>query len=154
VPVAVLFLVSLFVAGCGSSGSSTSTEATATITKAQFVAKGNAVCVAGDKAQEAKIVALFKAHGLQENEEPTKAQLVEATEAVYVPSVQGQIDGLTALGAPSGEEQAVSSALKGAQEAVNAVKANPELAFAKESPFHSVAQELHALGLTHCAPNG
>jgi uncharacterized protein (UPF0303 family) len=69
VPVAVLFLVSLFVAGCGSSGSSTSTEATATITKAQFVAKGNAVCVAGDKAQEAKIVALFKAHGLQENED-------------------------------------------------------------------------------------
>jgi hypothetical protein len=148
-----LALACLLMAGCGSGGS-TATESTTSISKSEFVAKGNAVCAAGDRAQEAKVEAFLKAQGLKANEEPTKTQLIEVTEAVFVPSVQKQIDGLTAIGAPNGEEQRVNSALKGAQEAINEVKANPQLAFAKEPPFHAVAQDLHALGLTKCAPNG
>lgn len=151
--VAVLaFAVS--VAGCGSSSSSTTTtETTAAITKAEFIAKGNAICVIGDKAQEAEINAYAKKLGLKENQEPTKAQKAELVEAVLAPNIQTQIDGVKALGAPSGEEQQVNSALEASQQALNKVKANPELAFAKESPFHAAGQQLHALGLTKCARN-
>jgi hypothetical protein len=149
-----LFLACLLLAGCGSGGSTTTTESSTSISKSEFVAKGNAVCAAGDRTQEAKVEAFLRAQGLKANEEPTKAQLVEVTEAVFVPSVQNQIDGLTALGAPSGEEQRVNSALTGAQEAIDKIRANPQMAFAKEPPFHAAAQELHALGLTKCAPNG
>ena len=48
----------------------------------------------------------------------------------------------------------MSSTLEGTQEAIDKVREEPELAFAKKDPFHSVAEELRALGLTKCAPNG
>jgi len=152
VPIAVLLLAGLFVAGCGSS-STTTTATTATITKAEFVAKGNAICAAGNKAQQAGINAFFKKHGLKENQQPTKAQQAEAVNTVLVPGIQSQINAVKNIGAPSGEEQQVNSALEASQQDLNKVKANPELAFAKESAFADAGKQLHALGLTKCAPN-
>ena len=91
-PVVTLLLASLLVAGCGSSGSSTSTETTVAITKAEFVKQGNAICVAGEKAQEAEAEAFFNAKGLKNrNEQPTKAQKDEVAETVFVPNIQKQI---------------------------------------------------------------
>jgi hypothetical protein len=143
-------IVGVCVAGCGSSSSTT--ETTAAISKAEFVAKGNAVCVKGEKAQEAEVNAFVKKHGL-DNKKPTKAQEVELVETVFAPNIQSQIDGVKALGAPSGEEQQVSSALELAQQALEKVEANPELAFGKQNPFAAAGKELHALGLKKCAPN-
>jgi hypothetical protein len=145
-------IVGICVAGCGSSSSSTSTEATAAISKAEFVAKGNAVCVKGEKSQEAEVNAYFKKHGL-ENKKPSKAQEAELVETVLVPNIQSQIDGVEALGAPSGEEQQVSSALELSQQALERIEANPELAFGNKDVFAAAGKQLHALGLTKCAPN-
>ena len=147
--VGMLLIAGLIVAGCGSSSSTTTT--TVAITKAEFVAKGNAICVGGQKTQEAAFNAYAKKHGFKENQEPTKAQKAELAEHVLVPNVQTQINAVKALGAPSGEEQEVNSALEASQQALDKVKANPELAFAKQSPFHAAGIELHALGLTQCA---
>jgi hypothetical protein len=151
-PVGVLLFAGLAVAGCGSSSSTTSTTTTtAAISKAEFVAKGNAICVAGEKAQEARFEAFAKQHGISEKKEPTKAQQKELAEAVLIPNIQSQINAVKALGAPSGEEQQVSSALEASQQALDKVKANPELAFSKQSPFAAAGKQLHALGLTKCA---
>ncbi len=146
-------IVGVCVAGCGSSNSTTTTETTATITKAEFVAKGNAVCIKGEKAQEAEINAYAKKHGFNENQQPTKAQNAELVETVLVPNIQSQIDGVKALGAPSGEEQQVNSALELSQQTLEKIEANPELAFGKEDPFAAAGKQLHALGLKECAPN-
>jgi hypothetical protein len=143
-------IVGVCVAGCGSSSSTT--ETTAAISKAEFVAKGNAVCVKGEKAQEAEVNAYVKKHGL-ENKKPSKAQEVELVETVFAPNIQSQIDGVKALGAPNGEEQQVSSALELSQQALEKVEANPELAFGKQDPFAAAGKQLHALGLKECAPN-
>jgi hypothetical protein len=147
--VGALLFAGLLVAGCGSSSSSTTT--TATISKAEFVAKGNASCVAGEKKQEAEFAAFAKKHGISEKEEPTKAQKTELVDAVFIPNIQSQIDSIRALGAPSGEEQQVTSALETAEEALNKVKADPEIAFGQPSPFKATGEQLHALGLTQCA---
>jgi hypothetical protein len=144
-------IVGVCVAGCGS-GSSTTTETTAAITKAEFVAKGNAVCVKGEKAQEAEINAYVKKNGL-EKQKPTKAQNVEIVETVLAPNIQSQIDGVKALGAPSGEEQQVNFALELAQQTLEKIEANPELAFGKGNAFAAAGKQLHALGLKECAPN-
>lgn len=143
-------IVGVSVAGCGSS--STTTETTAAITKAEFVSKGNAVCVKGEKAQEAEINAYVKKHGL-EKKKPSKAQNVELVETVLAPNIQSQIDEVKALGAPSGEEQQVSSALELSQQTLEKIEANPELAFGKEDPFAAAGKQLHALGLKDCAPS-
>lgn len=138
-------------AGCGSSSSNTTTAATAAISKAEFVAKGNAICLAGNKEQNLEFMAFAKKHGFSEKSEPTKAQQTELVNAVFIPNIQGQIDSVKALGAPSGEEQQVTSVLESAQERLNKVKTKPELAFAKPSPFKATGELLHALGLTQCA---
>jgi hypothetical protein len=148
--VLVLLLTGLLMAGCGSSGSSSSTETTTSISKAEFVAKGNAICIAGEKAQNAAFEAFAKAHGLN-NKEPTKAQMTEIVENVAGPNIQHQISAVKALGAPSGEEQQVEEALETSQQALEKLEANPELLFAKQSPFHEAGQQLHAVGLTQCA---
>lgn len=145
-------VVGVCAAGCGSSSNSTSTETTAAISKAEFVAKGNAVCVKGEKAQEAEINAYFKEHGLK-NKKPSKAQEAELVETVLVPNIQSQINGVKALGAPSGEEQQVSSALELSQQTLEKIEANPELAFGKKDTFAAAGKQLHALGLKECAPN-
>jgi hypothetical protein len=144
-------IVGVCVAGCGSS-SSTTTETTAAITKAEFVAKGNAVCVKGEKAQEAEINAYIKKNGL-EKQKPTKAQNVEIVETVLAPNIQSQINGVKALGAPSGEERQVNSALELSQQTLEKIEANPELAFGKGNAFAAAGKQLHALGLKECAPN-
>jgi ABC-type branched-subunit amino acid transport system ATPase component len=146
-PAGLLLIGGLVVGGCGSS----STTTTATITKTEFVAKGNAICVAGQKAQNLQVEAYAKKHGFKQNQEPTKAQEVELAEHVLIPNIQSQINAVKALGAPSGEEKQVNSALEASQQALDKFKANPELVFAKESPFHAAGVELHALGLTQCA---
>jgi hypothetical protein len=144
-------IVGVCVAGCGSSNS-TSTETTAAISKVEFVAKGNAVCVKGEKAQEAEINAYVKKNGL-EKQKPTKAQNVEIVETILAPNIQSQINGVKALGAPSGEEQQVSSALELSQQTLEKIEANPELAFGKKNTFAAAGKQLHALGLKKCAPN-
>jgi hypothetical protein len=144
-------VVGVCVAGCGSS-SSTTTETTAAITKAEFVAKGNAVCVKGEKAQESEVNAYIKKHGL-ENKKPSRAQEAELVETVLVPNIQSQIDGVKALGAPAGEEQQVNSAVKLSQQALEKIEANPELAFGEENVFAAAGKQLHALGLKECAPS-
>jgi len=150
--VMVALVVGVCGAGCGSSSNSTSTETTATISKAEFVAKGNAVCVKGEKAQEAEINAYVKKHGL-ENKKPTTAQQAELVETVFAPNIQSQIDGVKALGAPSGEEQQVSSALELSQQTLEKIEANPELVFGNKDVFAAAGKQLHALGLTKCASN-
>jgi hypothetical protein len=147
-----VLIVGVSVSGCGSSSSSTATETTAAITKAEFTSKGNAVCVKGEKAQEAEINAYVKKHGL-EKKKPTKAQNVELVKTVLAPNIQSQIDGVRALGAPTGEEQQVNSALELSQQTLEKIEANPELAFGKESAFAAAGKQLHALGLKECAPN-
>ncbi len=152
--VGALLFAGLLVAGCGSSSSSTTTTTTAAISKAEFVAKGNAICAAGTKKEEAGFMAFAKQHGISEKEEPTKAQQAELVETVFAPNIQSQIDSVKALGAPSGEEQQVTSALETAQETLNKVKAKPELAFSEQNPFKATGEQLHALGLTQCAKEG
>jgi len=142
----------IIVAGCGSS-SSTTTETTAAITEAEFVKQGNAVCAKGEKEQQAEFTAYAKKNGLKENQEPTKVQQVELVETVFAPNIQSQIDGVKALGAPSGEEQQVSAALETSQQTLDKAKANPALFFGNESLFAAAGKQLHALGLKDCAPN-
>jgi hypothetical protein len=151
VPVGILLIATSAVAGCGSSSSTTTSTAMATISKAEFVAKGNAICAAGNKSQEAALNAFFKAHAA--NQKPTKAQEAQAVETILAPSVKAQISAVENIGSPSGQEQQVKTALESSKAALKTVEANPEEAFSKQDPFHTAGTQLHALGLTKCAPN-
>jgi hypothetical protein len=147
---AAALIAGALVAGCGSSSS---TETTAALSKAEFLVEGNAVCVKGEKAQEAEVNAYVKKHGL-ENKKPSTAQAAEMVETIFAPNIQGQIDGVKALTPPSSLENQVETAIELSEEALEKVEADPSLIFSnQESPFAEAGKELHSLGLTKCAPS-
>jgi hypothetical protein len=146
---AAILAVVVLVAGCGSSKSTTSTAAAKpALTKAQFLAQGNAICNAGNSTLAVAQKALEKAVG---NAAPSAAQVAAYVNGVFVPSIQGQIEKIGALGAPAGEEAAVAHLLGQAQADLNQVKSKPTLLLGARNPFADFARAAHAYGLTACA---
>jgi hypothetical protein len=143
--VAGLSMLALLAAGCGSSSSGASTAATVSgpVTKADFVAQANAICVKGTQRTE-------KA-GQSLGNSPTEAEAAVAVPAKFVPAVQAQIDELKALSPPPGEEAAVTSMLNLAQSDLDKIKSEPKLAFETKT-FADFASVAHAYGLKACAP--
>ena len=141
--VAALLIVGL-AAGCGSSNSSSSTS-TAALSKPSFLARANAICKEGSQKQGAAQSALGK--------QPSQAQVTTYVNTSLAPNIQAQIDGVRALGAPSGDQATVTKMLDTAQADLNKVKANPALLTGKTDPFADFANLAHPYGLTSCAPN-
>ncbi len=142
--IAATLIVGLGAAGCGSSSSSSTTSTTA-LTKAEFLTKGNAICSRGNKTLNA---AQQKAFG---NKKPSQAQLTTFVKTSFTPIVQGQIDAIRALGAPSGDEATVTKMLDSAQQGLNKVKSNPALLAGGPDSFANFRKLAHPYGLTACA---
>jgi maltose-binding protein MalE len=143
--VGVLALAAL-VAGCGSSsGDST----TASLSKAEFIKQGDAICQKGNKEIETGFEAFMKENGIKG--EPSKAQGVEISETVLIPSIETQSEELRALGAPSGEEGEISAMLDALDEGVEEAEEDPEALLASESdPFGPANKMASEYGLKVC----
>jgi hypothetical protein len=142
----VALLIAGVVAGCGGSSTSSSatksTAAAATITKAQLVAKANAICTTGNGP--------ILAAGAQLASHPSRAQVVSIVEHVYVPSIESQLSSIKALGVPAGEEAVVARMLKLAEADLAKLKHNPALV--TTDVFGGFARVAHPYGLVACAP--
>jgi hypothetical protein len=150
VGIAAVCSIGLLVAGCGSSKSSTaSTPAKPALTKATFLAQANAICEEGNQKLAAAQQVLEKTVGAKA---PNEAQITAYATAVFIPSIQGQIEKIRALGAPAGEEATLTHMLGVAQADLNQVKSKPSV-LVSGRPFASFAKLAHPYGLTACAKN-
>ncbi len=144
-----LSLVALALAGCGGSGAGSSTQTSAatqaSISKAVFLARANAICVRGNAASKAARARLGAS--------PSEEQIVAFVRRTEVPAVQAQIDQLRALGAPAGDGATIKKMLDVAQQAVSRVKVVPTILTTGEDVFAPFAALAHPYGLTSCAPN-
>jgi hypothetical protein len=118
----------------GDDTSAASETTAAAISEADFVAQGNAICKAGNSELGAG---------------PQDGDLEAFVTDTLVPNIQGQIDALTALGAPEGQEEEVSQFLEDAQTQLDALESDP--ASISESTFDEANQQATALGLDECA---
>lgn len=146
VAAAALVLVALLVAGCGSSSSSSSSTAAAKpqLTKAQFIAQGNAICAQGNK----NLAGPEKALGTS----PTDAQFAAFITGPFKSEIQRQIDAIRALNAPSAEQATIKRIFDLAQSELDQVTSDPKAAkTATVSPFKEFGAAAHAYGLTVCA---
>lgn len=123
------------VAGCGSSKPA--------ITKTAFLTKGNAICAQGNKVTNAA--------GASLGNNPTRAQVVAVVKTKFVPSIQGSITSIRALGAPKGDKAKVTNMLNLAQADLNKVKSNPLVLVGNSNTFADFAKVAHPYGLTQCA---
>jgi hypothetical protein len=135
---AAVLAAGLAPAGCGSSSNNTA------LSKPEFVVKANAICAEGNN----KVESVEKSLGSK----PSPAQLSTFVTGTLVPSIQGQIDGVRALAAPSGGQTTITHMLDVAQEDLNKAKSDPALLASGQNPFASFAALAHRYGLTECAP--
>jgi hypothetical protein len=143
VAVAGLLIAGLGTAGCGSSSTKTTKTATVpAITKAELVAKANAICTTGNGP--------LLAAGAKLAGHPSPAQVVAIVQNTYVPSIEAQIRAINALGVPPGEQATIAKMLKLAEADLNKLKRNPALV--STDVFGGFARVAHPYGLTACAP--
>ena len=136
--------VAFLIAGCGSSDDST-TDSGSTVTKADFVKQGQAICAAGNKEIEEGFKEI-----LPSGKKPSEDQIAEAMETVLIPSVKKQLGEIEEIGAPEGEDEAVDAFIAGAEGELEKGEEDPQ-SLASESSFSKTSKEAAALGLTNCA---
>jgi hypothetical protein len=138
----------LAAAGCGSSshvgatGAATTATATATLPKAEFIAKANAICESANASLATDVVKLAG--------HPSRTEAAQIISGSFLPAINRQMSEIAALGMPRGEETRVSTMLRLIQGDVRRIQAKPTLA--GTAAFHDFAMAAHAYGLTACAP--
>lgn len=110
--------------------------------KAAFLARANAVCRAGNKVTDAG--------GQKLGRTPSAKEVADYVRAAFVPTVQGEINGVRALNPPPGDEAAIKKMLDLAQADLDRVKASPQLLVAGDDAFGEFAKIAHPYGLTDC----
>jgi hypothetical protein len=146
-----ILTVGLIAAGCGSSNSSSTTSTTA-LTKAEFLKQGNAICKKGNQ-QINKVGHQTFSKKKYPNGPPPKSALTKFTTDTAIPTIQTEIDGVKALGAPAGDEAQVKAIVDSAQSALDKAKADPTVLFQnnpKNDPFAKSNQLANSYGLTAC----
>ena len=119
--IAAVAALAVVFAGCGDSDEST-TDSGASLTKAEFIKQGNALCAVGNKKIENGFGKFAKENNLSQNQEPSKVELRGASEDILIPAVSNQIDELRALGTPEGDEGEVDELLTNAEEVLEDVR--------------------------------
>jgi hypothetical protein len=148
--VGVLAIASI-AAGCGSSNDS-STESTASLSKAEFLKKGNAICAAGNREIEAGFESFAKENQISENKQPTEAQAAELAETILVPSVSSQLEEIEALGVPGGDEEQLDEIFAAVEGAIEKAEEEPEVLFSSNgnNAFAKANRLSREYGLTTC----
>jgi hypothetical protein len=140
--------VALVIAGCGSSSDSSTT---ASLSKAEFVKQGNAICKAGNKEIEEGFEEFTKENNLSKTKPPSKAIQEEAAETILIPAINNQVEEIRALGTPEGDEGEVDEILTDAEEAVEESEEDPtSLLGAEPAKFKELNKESREYGLTVC----
>lgn len=147
VTLAGIAAIAVIAAGCGSG----SDDSTSSLTKAEFIAQADAICKKGNDEIEANFEAFAKKNGLKGNEEPSKAQGVEISETILLPSIESQSEELRDLEVPNGDEAEISAMLESLDQGVEEAEEDPESLFASKSdPFGPANKKAKEYGLKVC----
>lgn len=147
--IAVLVALAALVAGCG--GGDDTTDETVTLTKAEFIKQGDAICKEGNKEIEEGFEEFAEENDLPKNKEPSNEQGVEIVETVILPNVQQQAEEIRDLGTPEGEEEQVDELVTALEDAVAEGEDDPEALFSGDTdPFADVNQQAVDYGFKVC----
>lgn len=129
----------LMAAGCGGGGSDE------TVTKADFVRQGNAIC---GKWQQARGKA-FQEVSAKFKPPVTQAKKEKAVLLILQP-YEDAIEGLKELDPPQGEEEKVEAMIEAMEEGWEQGQANPGTLLSSEAPFVKANKLVEEYGLKEC----
>jgi hypothetical protein len=135
-------------AGCGDDDSS----AAGSLTKAEFVEQGDAICKKANEKGSTQLIAYLKSHA--GTEKPlTKEQEKELVSTVIVPLLEKQIDGLNQLGTPEEGEEEAQALIAELEDILAEAKADPIGTAASGGPFAESEKKAKELGFKECGHN-
>jgi hypothetical protein len=143
---AALVVLAAIVAGCG--GDDDSDTSSDSLTKAEFVKQGDAICEKANEESEAEAEKFAKENDFK-LERPTKEQLEEAVSEILVPNFKRQVDDLKALGAPEGDEEQVEEIISSLETTADEIEGDPSLVF-EEQILKEPAQLAEDYGFKVC----
>jgi len=137
--VGLAVLVALVAAGCGGGGSDE------TVTKADFVRQGNAIC---GKWQQARTAAFSE---LSQKFKPPVTQAKREEAVLFILKPYGEsIQGLNELDPPAGEEAKVEAMIKAMEEGFAQAKADPSSVISGTVAFKKSNKLVEEYGLKEC----
>jgi hypothetical protein len=123
---AALVALAAIVAGCG--GGDDSDTNSDSLTKAEFIKQGDAICEKANEQSEAEAEKFSKENDFK-LERPTKKQLEEAVSEILVPNFKRQVEDLKTLGVPEGDEEQVEEMISSLETAADEIEGDPSLVF-------------------------
>jgi hypothetical protein len=141
----LFFTLSLFVglvAGCGGGDDEES------LTKAQFIRQGEAICERQNKKKDDDLV---KAFTKLEKEGKTGRKVEEQIISdVALPPVAQMTEELAALGLPAEQEDQARQFIAEMERGVSELEKEPSLALSAEEPFEKVKERAGRFGFSAC----
>jgi hypothetical protein len=125
-----------------------SAKSTKPLTKAEFIMQANALCASAQTA----FVTVLEVAGVN-GSPPTPQQLIPFV-AAFAPIIQNQITRTRALKPPKRDRSRVTKILEANQNALNKLKADPQLLGANQGPFLAADTLARAYGLQDAAGFG
>lgn len=136
------------VAGCGSDDDNGSEETQATLTKVEFIERGDAICKKAEERSEPEAEDFAEENGF-DLEKATDEELEEAIAAVLVPALNQQAEEIDALGAPEGDEGQIDAIVVALEEGTAEVEDDPGLVLEGE-PLKEASQLARDYGFEAC----
>jgi hypothetical protein len=153
---AVALSAGVLAAGCGDSDDegSSSTIATSTLSKAQFVKKANVGCERLSEQGPAELSAYEKSHPV--GEESEGRWYAGLTKTVVLPLIESEIALIREMGAPAGDEERIEAFLDAEEAAIDEVAGLKELASFREveERFGPSSRLGRSYGIISCTHGG
>jgi hypothetical protein len=141
----------LIAGGCGGSDSASGGEVTVqtgSLSKAEFIKRADAICAAARSQFTREYTAFLRRELPKSSNSDQSALQSELVDAILIPNFGKDVDEISALGAPKGDEAAVVSFLNALQQRLDELGEKPsEL---NNEMFVKPAKLAKAYGLTGC----
>ena len=146
---AMMLVGAVLVAGCG--GGEDTADADVSLTKAEFIKRGEALCEEAVEQREEKIERFAKENNFTFATASQK-QLEEALVVAVIPALNQEAEGLEGLGAPEGDEKQVEEVIASLEGVVAKIESDPALIIeTKSNPLEETWKLAEAYGLGVCA---
>jgi hypothetical protein len=143
----------LLATGCGGGSSNSEvTVQTGSLSKAEFVKKADAICEAARTEFLAMYSAFLKAHSSEVNSaQSQEALFTEMVETILSPNIEGQIEQISELGAPTDYAPKATSFLNALQKRIDEASEDPAGLTTTAFPFKKAEDVAKGVGMNGCA---
>lgn len=143
---AVLVALAAVVAGCGGGDDS---DTSASLTKAEFIKKADAICEEGNESINTEVDEFAEEKGTTP-EKMTKEQQEEFVEQVVAGEIHSQAEEIGDLGAPSGDEEQIEAMVEAVEGGADEIEEEPKALFGKTNPLAEGTKLAKEYGLKVC----